>query len=346
MKHTSPHALILAALALFGCDDDGGTTPVPFEQDSGGAAGGGAPPAGGEGGGQPQAGLPDRVDLDDEAIFPEGVAFDPQAGFFYIGSLAHGGLARVAPSGETTTFAAAPEGTWQTFGVKVDAQRRRLWACASQNNNTPNRPGFVWVFDLDSAEALARWPLSDAAPGGACNDVALDAAGDAYLTDPRAGRLYKATLEGVSLFLEDAALNPATPGLGFNGLAVTPDGAGLVVGSYIPAKLHYTPLSAPALTPIVLSGDELKGRSPMAGADGLIFLEDDLFIVFDGEVFHVTLSAPTAGVVAKRTHPDVTTGLSTATVAEGEVYVLKGEVMAFVTGQPPALPFSILKWPR
>jgi hypothetical protein len=45
------------------------------------------------------------------------------------------------------------------------------------------------AFDLRSGELRGRWPFP--APGGVCNDIAVNRAGDAYATDTQGGRILR-----------------------------------------------------------------------------------------------------------------------------------------------------------
>jgi hypothetical protein len=66
--------------------------------------------------------------------------------------------------------------------------------------------------------------------------------------------------------------------------------------------------------------------------------------VFDDVVAEVTFGADwTTGDVRILTPPYA--GLSTGTIAEGEVYVVKSEVTAFALGSAPDLPFRISRVP-
>jgi hypothetical protein len=93
---------------------------------------------------------------------------------------------------------------------------------------------------------------------------------------------------------------------------------------------------------IDLGGENFAGGSLIAGPDGIVFAGDLLYVVFDDVVAQVVLDADwMAGDVSILTPP--TTGLSTATLAQGEVYAVKSEVTAFALGSAPDLPFRIVR---
>ena len=119
------------------------------------------------------------------------------------------------------------------------------------------------------------------------------------------------------------------------------------VAKFASPRLFRIQLAAPTdLVEIALAGDEFAGGSALAGADGLVFLEQDLFVVFDDVIKRVDLADGAAsGQVSTLSVPGVDGGLSTATVAEQQLYVVKSEVQAFVLGGEPDLPFRIVRVP-
>ena len=52
-----------------------------------------------------------------------------------------------------------------------------------------------------------------------------------------------------------------------------------------------------------------------------------------------------SGMVSTITLPILPSGITTATFAEGEVYVIEGSAVARAFGQEPELPFEIVRLP-
>lgn len=279
--------------------------------------------------------LPERYVLSSDDSVPEGVAFDPTERSFYATSLAGGSIVRLDPQADESEFRAA-DNRARLVGAKVDDAARRLWVCAQQVDGLDNR---IWVFNIDTGDLVLEFLLGALTTGGSCNDLVLDSAGVAYVTDPSNPYLYRldpATAVG-SILATDPLLDDVTGvGLGANGIALTPDESTLIVGKFVPASLLRVSLSnTDDIQVIALSGDTLP--SP----DGLAMLDDDLYTVSDTSVSRVRLAADFlfAEVV---TVPQVS-GLSTAAVAEGQLYVIKSEVLNFVLNQPLDLPFEIFR---
>jgi sugar lactone lactonase YvrE len=312
MRITAALLVLIAALTA-ACSDS---------NDSGGA-------------GIPLTPLADRYQLSSPDSVPEGVAYDPEQRMFYTTSLQGGGIVRIDAEGQESVFRAA-DNRAQLVGTKVDAQRRRLWVCAQKVDGGDNR---VWVFDLASAELTMEFFLGAVANNGSCNDLVVDSSGIAYVTDPANPNLYRldAATGSAAILVSNPLLADVTgAGLGLNGIALTPDASALIVGKFFPASLLRVSLPDGAVVePVVLTGDTLPAP------DGLAVLEGDVYAVSDASVSRVRLNADfNAGEVVNAAQ---TGGLSTATVAESGLYVIKSEVLNFVLKQPLNTPFEIFR---
>jgi sugar lactone lactonase YvrE len=278
---------------------------------------------------------------------PEGVAFDSKSRCFFATALNGGQITRIdAATGEETVFFTAQTEVNQFSGAKVDTERRLLWVCASDMRTAQ---GGVIVLDADSGELRHTFML---ARGGICNDVCLDADGVAYVTDSFQPVIYRvdARSERSDEFVRDDRMAASMGRMGLNGIAVTPDGQSIIGGFSSPSKLFVVPRGSPErVREVTLSGDPftVENDPNFTGADGLLFIEDRLYVVHHGGVQQVTFTAAdhSEGVVKRALAPE--SGLTTATVADGELYVIKSDVLrVFHMRQPPDLPFKIYRFPR
>lgn len=279
--------------------------------------------------------LSDLYVLSSEDSVPEGVAFDPVERTFYATSLQGGSITRVSGGGEESVFRPA-DNRASLVGAKIDADSRRLWVCAQDVDGLDNR---VWVFDLVSADLVQEYLLGALATDGNCNDLVLDDNGAAYVTDPSNPYIYRldpATGTG-SIFATDP-LFAGLPGaaLGLNGITFNADGNALVVAKLAARQLLWVSFPDPdVIRALELSGDAL----PLP--DGLVELDGDIYSVSDSTVSRTRLNAgQTAGQVLVT---EQRSGLSTATVAEGDIYVIKSEVFNFVIDAPLDTPFEIFR---
>lgn len=279
--------------------------------------------------------LLERYELSSDDSVPEGVAFDSRERAFYATSLQGGSIVRINAAGEESVFRAR-DNRARLVGAKVDARQRRLWVCAQQVDGIDNR---VWVFDLTTAQLDMEFLLGALTANGSCNDLVLDSAGVAYVTDsanPYLYRLDPSTGTG-SILASDPLFDDITNlGLGLNGIALTTDESALIVGKFVPPSLLRVSLpDADSIEPIVLTGNTLP--SP----DGLAVLNGDLYTVAGGSVSRIRPNANfTSGEVVTVAQKS---GLSTATIAESELYVIKSEVVNFVLMRPLETPFEIFR---
>jgi hypothetical protein len=277
---------------------------------------------------------------------PEGVAFDSKTRRFFATGLFGGQITQIdAATGEEKVFFASTGGPSQYSGAKVDEERRLLWVCAS---DLQTARGNVIVLDVDSGELRHTFEL---ARGGICNDVCLDGDGVAYVTDSFQPVIYRVDMRDGSAgdFVRDPQMAAAMGRFGLNGVVVTPDGEHVIGGFTSPSKLFLLSRRAPgAVREVALSGDPftVEHDPNFTGADGLIFLGDKLYVVHNGGVQQISFTAAdySAGVVKQALAPEP--GLTTATVADGELYVIKSEVLAVAhMRRAPNLPFKIYRFP-
>lgn len=277
---------------------------------------------------------------------PEGVAFDSKTRRFFATALLSGQITQIdADSGEEKVFFTSTGGPSQYSGVKVDEDRRLLWVCAS---DMASATGGVIVLDADTGELRHSFTLTHR---GICNDVCLDADGVAYVTDSFQPAIYRVDLRDRSSgdLVRDQQMAAPMGQLGLNGIVLTPDGNYIIAGFSNPSKLFVLPRRNPeGVVEVQFSGAGLSvANDPnFTGADGLIFLGDKLYVIHDGGVQRVTFTSAdySAGIVTSALAPE--RGLSTATIADGALYVIKADVLRTLhMRQPPNLPFKIYRFP-
>jgi sugar lactone lactonase YvrE len=269
-------------------------------------------------------GLPPVLQPAAENLFPEGVAWDPTRQSLLVGSIRQPALiSAVGRDGVARTVVSDPD-LGDFLGFKVDAARGRI--VATSGNPTSPGPSFLAVYDLATG---AREQLVDlSGEGHSVNDVALDPAGTAYVTDTNAGAVYKVDLAGrVTTLSTDPRLGPS---VGVNGIVWHPAGY-LVVANYTTGKLYR--LSRGRLT-------ELWQPRPLVGADGLVLRRDGTLVV----VTNALLGLPGSTVavhelkltghaaVPFRTTPWPDPAPTTAAETPYGTYVLDGRIDAVLTG--------------
>ncbi len=269
-------------------------------------------------------GLPPVLSPAAENQFPEGVAWDPSRQSLLAGSLTRPALVTaVGRDGVNRTVVSDPE-LPGFIGLKVDAARRRIVAVYG-NPQVPGVSGLA-VYDLVTG---AREQLVDLAGGaGSANDVALDPAGNAYVTDAGSGAVYRVDLAGhVSTLVRDPRLGPA---IGANGIVWHPGGY-LLVGNYTTGHLYR--VERGRLT-------EVWVPRPLVGADGMVLRPDGTLVVVTNRLAGLPGSAPAVHVLAlvgRVAVPLSTTAWpdpapTTAAVTPYGTYVVDGRLDAFLAG--------------
>lgn len=283
------------------------------------------------------------IRMEHTGLFPEGVEYDAAAERFLVGSLTEGTIYEVRASGEPTPFIEDPD-LVSSVGIQIDPERNRLLVVSS---NTflfmdPTLPyhAELAAYDLESGERLFFADLAGIAEDGpnVANDVAVDADGNAYITDSLASSIYRVDPEGnARIFWQDVRFDgQGQPGL--NGIEYHPDGFLLVP---VQGTLYKVPLDDPgAMTQVELD-------APIPAADGIILHPDGRLIVVRGQMAVVNALQSQDGWSTASTVGTFETDLmgtaTTAAVREDEVYVVYSHILAIMQGGEPPEVFEIVR---
>ena len=271
------------------------------------------------------AGAPEVVVFVKPALYPEGVDYDAKGKRFLVTSLHEGTVGAVADDGTYTVFAQDPN-LVSTIGIRIDAERDRVLVCNSdpgvsvhtKKENQAKLAG-LGIFQLSTGKLVTYIDLGKlgGAGGHFCNDIAIDSAGNAYVTDSYSPIIYKVDTDNNATVLLN---NKHFTGDGFNlnGLVVKDNY--LLVAKYNDGTLFKVPLEKPDRF------TQVKMKETLVGADGLLWAPDGSLVVIanlktnktfklissdNWESAAVTGSVDTGDVFA-------TTGV----VREGKIYAL------------------------
>lgn len=171
--------------------------------------------------------------LENEALRTEGITWDPVGRYLYFGSQ-NGEIWRADLSGKLERFAGPDSGLREVLGVKVDAERRLLWAVTgvfpdlAPTAETKKDAGTTGLhaYDLSTAKRVRACGLDERPTVHGFNDMALASNGDVYVSNSMDNSIYKLSAGGCKLdrILRDPAMSFP------NGIALTPDGERLYVG--------------------------------------------------------------------------------------------------------------------
>ena len=214
--------------------------------------------------------------LSETDLIPEGIAYDPLDKVFFLSSLHKRKIVRVRtrtrrPPIVEDFVSEGQDGLYSTLGMKVDAARRILWVCSSAESfmkdysEADAGKAALFKYDLNTRKLIRKYELGPN-PRHLLNDVALNAAGDVFVTDTVSGEIFTVRREKDELEIFIPAGRFQSP----NGLAISNDGRKLFV-SEIPLGVYSVDLKTKQSERL----PQNVGISP-SGSDGLYFYDNSL----------------------------------------------------------------------
>jgi sugar lactone lactonase YvrE len=204
----------------------------------------------------------------EKGLLPEGIAYDPVERAFYMGSTTRRKIVKIVEGRPVVDFVAPRPDLDSVGGLRVDVQRRRLWAVSGGD---PRQDGYtasmrdhnaLFEVDLATGAVIAVVPLHE--PGRhALNDVAVDGDGRPFSTDIASGQIYTLGADRSSL----VPLFDTPPFVGPNGIAFDDEGKVLFVADDVGA--HRVDVAARAVRRL----PQPVGTT-LASIDGLYFVRD------------------------------------------------------------------------
>ncbi len=173
---------------------------------------------------------PESIKFTQTNLFPEGVVYDPFNNYFLVSSIIRGDIGKVTKDGTYTPFV-TDDALVSSIGLEIDKTRKRLLVANSRRGASMAQ---LAIYDLNTGVRINLVDLGALLPGAAhfANDIAVDARGNAYITDSNSPVIYKVDLQGnVSIFFTDPGFATAAGQIGFNGIEYHPDGFLLVAFS-------------------------------------------------------------------------------------------------------------------
>lgn len=286
---------------------------------------------------------PEQIVIPRPGLYPEGIEWDVKRQRFLVSSAAEGSVTAVYDDG-TTSMVDSGDGLTSTLGTVIDQARDRLLVTVADFAavDDPNRPGEakLAIYDLASGRRTHLVDLGGLRPGGRhlANDVTVDPAGNAYVTDSFTPVIYKVTPDGQpSVVVDDPRLG-SPEGIGLNGIEYDRHGC-LFAANAGRDTLFRIPLGDPdGLTevrlsePISIDGitrqsdGDLVVAAPFAPAVSLLSSQDDW------QSASIVGSVPVAAT-------DTTTNTA---IRDGAVYAINAH-FAQMNGPKPVQSFEIIR---
>lgn len=326
-------ALCLAVVAA-ACGDDSGDSTAEGESATSTTA------ASTTSVGAPDPAVPEGTvtyDLPGDAVFPEGVAYDPVSDRFFVSSTSDGTVFEVdRSSGEVSAFSdAGADGRVTAVGLATDPERRRLWVAGGTGQT-------AYVYDLDSGDLIADYE-ADLVDGSLINDVVVAPDGDAYLTDsgPRPTLFRVAGGDDGPGDLEewldlDTTPIPTDAGINLNGIVATDDGRYVLAVHLTEGQLYRIDRETQEVTAV---GDP----GTLAAGDGMVLDGTRLWVVAGGEITGFDLDESFSTLEPGPTVTDETFAFpTTAALVDGRLLVVNSQ---FDARDSPTLPFTVSEVP-
>lgn len=285
--------------------------------------------------------LASTISLLGSQTYPEGVAIDSRTQDLYVGSAGDGSI-QVLRDGVATEFqAAGTDGRTGALGLKVDANRDRLWIAAGDA---------VYVYDISENRLLKKLLLADVVPveSSALNDLAITRDGSAFVTDsfnPNIMKVDGRSLE-MTVFKNVGDVIPYGHQNDFpynlNGIVATKG----VSPCLISVKTNEGTLWR--IDTRTKGVSEIKLSEPVTKGDGLVLIGQVLYVIrnFENKISKINLSNGRDDL-PRNVETFTPTGLQVPTTAAylGE----KADALAIVNSQfdkdVPVLPFNVLILP-
>ena len=168
--------------------------------------------------------------VQEKDLLPENIAYDKKEEAFYIGSTRKGKIIKIFKNGDQEVFLESGRyGQWMIIGMKIDPERRILWACSSgggnlvgysQEDDKEGRPAGIFKFNLDTGELIKKYTFTKQGEVHFFNDIVLAKNGDVFIThmfkDPAIYTISKRTDNLEPLFSGEGLRYP-------NGLTLSED---------------------------------------------------------------------------------------------------------------------------
>jgi sugar lactone lactonase YvrE len=224
----------------------------------------------------------DGIIVRDAGLYPEGIDYDAAGERFLISSMSRGTVTEVFEDGTFNLFIDDEE-MISTAGIHIDTAGGRILVAGSDpgvgestSEATLNATAVLGIYDLETGDRLHLVDVGALLPESEhfANDVAVDADGNAYVTDSFAAAIYRVDVDGnAAIFLQDETFGGE--GFGLNGIDYHPDGYLLAVTLNTGLLVKISPDSPEDFSLVEL-------ETPLLGADGINLTADGDLVVNDG----------------------------------------------------------------
>lgn len=147
--------------------------------------------------------------IPDRDFLPEGIAYDPVTQAFFVASVHQGKIAMRLPTGEVKPFGGGrDDGLWSVLALKVDPERRVLWATTAAVEQTKNlNPAdlgrtAIAKYDLKTGKLLKLLEAPRAKDAQVFGDLALTSTGKVYISEAQQGGIWRVAADKLDVFVK------------------------------------------------------------------------------------------------------------------------------------------------
>jgi len=268
---------------------------------------------------------PEVVGFTKAALYPEGVDYDAKRNRFLVTSMHDGIVGEVTDDGIYKVFIQDPN-LVSAVGIRADAVRDRLLVCNSDpgvsvhtKKENQGKLAGLGIFRLSTGKLITYIDLGKLGGDGGhfCNDIALDNAGNAYVTDSFAPIIYKVDAGNNATVLLN---NQRFTGEAFNLNGIVVKDGYLLVVKMNEGLLFKVPLDRPE------QFTQVKITETFPGGDGLLWAPDGaLVVIANGNTNKVFKLASSDNWASANVVDSVDTGnvfATTGVVRDGKIYAL------------------------
>ena len=290
---------------------------------------------------------PAEIGFSADTAYPESVTWSAKQNRFFVSSVRHGTVGTVTQDGQYAPFI-ADDRLVSTVGLLVDDARNTLWVTNSDPGAgdrtkaaTQGKLAGIATYDATTGKRLAYHDLGHLSEGThLANDVALDADGNAYVTDSFAPVIYRVSKAGDASIFARSPLFKDAEGFNLNGIAYHKDGY-LLVGKYNSGELFRVTIADPTRI------ERVKLSEPLKGADGFSLVDAEHLVVVlnlgaDKTVELVSTDGWTSAKVVRETK-SVTSMPTAATRAGQDVWVLNSRLDTLFDAKAPKVSDFLLQ---
>jgi sugar lactone lactonase YvrE len=273
---------------------------------------------------------PPQIAFTADQLYPETASWSAMENVFFVGSVRHGAVGKVTLDGKYSPFITDKK-LVSTVGLFADDAHNTLWVTNSDpgagdrtNAATQGKLAGVAAYDETTGARRAYYDLGSLSPGAHfANDISVDDAGNAYVSDSFSPTIYRIGADGkTSVFAQNALFGEGN-GFNLNGIAWHKDGF-LIVGKYNSGELFRVNVADPTKV------DKVELSEALKGADGFHLVDSQHLIVVQNLGVDRTLELVSTdgwkSAKVARQLKSVKSMPSSATQVGNDIYILNSQI--------------------